>query len=846
METTHLSPQKRLADTQLIVGYALLLVSCCIYSLTEYFDPNSKGDLFSLFMLHYVLAVGYVFYLLVSGRFGIRKSFCAENIHYTVVLMNLFLVSAYALNRELVVFEDSVDWLCIYLILTAVVLLSFRYFTVLPKWVNRIQLVLMGSSIVFYIYLSFYIGEIYLYGSIGAIFFGIGAHAFVPMLFLITCLFLLKHSCKINSTQLAWLGVGGALNLITVSLFVLVWNHRVSVVSQLSNQSVLYPESELPVWAKVGQSVSSDWITLCILKEGLVYTTKDRFIGRSFVDRNWEEARKHDPLVFIASFISTISLSQEDRIKILQSISDSRHQSNERLWSGDNLKTSYVVTDIDIYPALRLAYTEKYLTIKNNVVRRTWWGNTEEAIYTFQLPEGSVVTSLSLWINGREEKAILTSKQKAAEAYNTIVGKESRDPSVVHWQEGNTITVRVFPCTDKEERKFKIGITSPLAENQGKILYQNISFKGPSPISAPETMRVRFIGNANKISLPDRFVKNKNGDYLLEHLYDPDFELALDALPVSKNNQFIFNGFKYSIEPANTVFEKTNFNNIYLDMNNSWSDSEIKNLKSLQGSKALIVYDDEFIKLTDENWDLIRHLQKRNFSLFPFHLVTDAQHSLVITKGKKLSPHLSDFKESKFAEGVTKFFTKGKKVFVYNLDNDVSTFVGSLRELRSIEFAQGDVAQLLNWVSTQKFPRAVESDRNIMLHNAKLIISKIPTNDSTNLSNAPDHLARLFAYNNIMRQVGSDYFKNDFINEKLVDEAATAYIVSPVSSLIVLETKEDYDRFEIKDKENSLYNASKQASGAVPEPHEWALIALFVLLAIYLRTFGFKREWIKF
>ncbi len=103
------------------------------------------------------------------------------------------------------------------------------------------------------------------------------------------------------------------------------------------------------------------------------------------------------------------------------------------------------------------------------------------------------------------------------------------------------------------------------------------------------------------------------------------------------------------------------------------------------------------------------------------------------------------------------------------------------------------------------------------------------------MSNAPDHLARVFAYNDIMRKVGSHYLSDDFINQELVDEAATAYVVSPVSSLIVLETQNDYKRFGIEDKENSLHNAAKQSSGAVPEPHEWALIILFGLFITYLK-----------
>ena len=84
-----------------------------------------------------------------------------------------------------------------------------------------------------------------------------------------------------------------------------------------------------------------------------------------------------------------------------------------------------------------------------------------------------------------------------------------------------------------------------------------------------------------------------------------------------------------------------------------------------------------------------------------------------------------------------------------------------------------------------------------------------------------------------MRQVGPQFFDEDFINDDLVKEASGAYVVSPVSSLIVLEKQQDYDRFGIEDSNNSLHNAMRLSSGAVPEPHEWALIALFAAVILF-------------
>jgi XrtN system VIT domain protein len=100
---------------------------------------------------------------------------------------------------------------------------------------------------------------------------------------------------------------------------------------------------------------------------------------------------------------------------------------------------------------------------------------------------------------------------------------------------------------------------------------------------------------------------------------------------------------------------------------------------------------------------------------------------------------------------------------------------------------------------------------------------------------------RLFAYNHLMKKMGKSA-EMQATNEELVDEAQEAYIVSPVSSLVVLESAQDYERFDIHDKKTSLHNATSKSSGAVPEPHEWALIIIALLTALYVKfPFLFKR-----
>jgi XrtN system VIT domain protein len=590
-KTYHVSPAKKPSVFLTSIGYMMLAVSFSLYVAYEYVD--AKDNAFMMFCLHYFIGIGYTIVLITQRSWGIRKSWRKENLDKTVIAVNLYLISAYALNRELQVFANSVDWFCVYILVSSFALLSFKYYDKLPVWINQLQYFLLGGAAALYFYLAVYVANFYPMGGIGMLALGIGIHVLVPLTLLITTFFIFIHNKKENDER-AWYIAGIAMPVCLTILFMLTWNSRISKIEKFVNQSVMYEQSELPLWVTVAQHIKNDWISERILKSDLVYTTVNKDFNQwSFMPKtvSWDEVKKHDPLVFISSLVSKCSLTDEDRVKILKAISNGRHKANERLWSGDNLTTSYIISDIDIYTDLHLAYTEKYLNVKNNSAKGSWRGNTQEAIYTFYLPEGSVVTSLSLWIDGKESKGILTSKQKATKAYNTVVGVEQRDPSVVHWQEGNTVTVRVFPCTTEEERKFKIGITSPLQKNDDFITYKNIVFDGPGAEQAQETKRIRFIGSTTDISLPD-FVRDKKGDYVSEQKYDPDFNLTLKSVSIAPN-QFTFDGATYSISDYKPVYQSFDCNKIYLDINNSWDKIELDELKTLLNQYSVYVFLDE-------------------------------------------------------------------------------------------------------------------------------------------------------------------------------------------------------------------------------------------------------------
>lgn len=818
-------------------GYALLMASFIVYIITEWSGIRNEDDQLTIFVAHYAFAWLFTGILIYNRKFGIVKSWRKENIHLTIILLNLYLISAYALNRLMDVFQDSSDWLSVALIVTSATALSFRFYESLPGFAKGIGKAILGVAIVLYTYMIFYVAPIYAFGTVGTILLGVGFHVFVPLIMVIGLITLITHIYRSHDYSFYWTMIGAGISITYTTFFTIEWKSRIDRIERLSHNDVLETNSELPLWVRIAEGLEDDWITRRILKADLSYATYNRhewhFLPTQLA---WDEVLKHDPLVFIGSMFGKLNLVQEDRIKILHAISERRHKSEERLWRGDNLVTSHIINDIDIYPDLRIAYTENYFDIKNTSEHGRWWGNTQEALYTFQLPEGAVVTSLSLWIEGKEQKGILTSKGKATQAYNTIVGREARDPSVVHWREGNTVVVRVFPCPTNEERKVKIGITTPLEVNDGKLVYRNLVFDGPTAQDAQQTLRLRFPDSKSRIDLPSQFKVDRKGYFIAEQNYDESFALEFPLSSI-RENHFTFNGFTYQIASHENKPEAINFQHLYLDLNNAWTNDDLKSIRKIIDYGTALAYSDgELIPIHQGNWDqIVPVLANRNFSLFPFHKIKDADSALVITKGNPLSIQLNDLKETTFANAMQSFFKDGKQIYTFNLVGGTSTYVSSLRELRVLKYATGTPETLKEILVKKQYPSNDESDTRITLHNAAMDITRTPASSEANTNNAPDHLARLFAYNNIMRQTGYHYFDKDYENQNLVAEAAKAYVVSPLSSLIVLESQADYDRFDIKNVDNSLGNAVKQSTGAVPEPHEWVMIMLCVVMVLYLK-----------
>jgi len=810
------------ADKLTLAGIYFLAISFLIFWIPI---KTTEDTNLGVFALNYILAITYMIICWIdrSGR----------NIFLVLVL---FFISAWSLNRSMTIFEDSTPWFAILMILYSVNYIALAWFEKVSERVRQLMCILLGGALVLFIYLSIYLIPTYPICAFAFFVLGVSLHAFVPILFVIFTIRKAITIMRANRNLGRYMLAGIIISVIIPLFFTFQWNQVNKQVSKSYNKTLYADNTELPAWIKVAQNLDDNKITEQFLKGNLIYTMP----SGNFLDMNWgmphknfDEIRQHDPLVMIAGLFSKQpDISTDDRIRILESMYVSRHHTQDRLWNGDNLATLNIISNIRLWPEQRIAYTEKTITVKNSGETNRWW-NKEEAIYTFHLPEGGVVTSLSLWIDGKEQKGALTTRHKADSAYRQIVGVENHDPSLVKWQEGNTVTVRVFPVLQHESRVFKIGITAPLTLAGKRLVYENIWFEGPGLEGATETRQVDWVKIPQGFNMPEGFTQNGPRRFIKESNYDPNFRIEFND-PGLHPEGFSFDGNTYSVQTYTPQRGPQVFKKVYLDINNSWTTNELNQVYEMVKNKEVYIYNDGLIQLTNENINkpLVTNLLQQRFSLFPFYMVDNPGESLVVTKNDASSPNLADLKESEFADSLEKKFRDGTRIKIFNLSATLSPYLKGLKEHRCFDYEFGNTELLNDLLNKNTFARSLEDDNHLIIDNAGILLTR--SNDS-NHQKGPDHLMRLFAYNHLMSQLKSKLFSNAECDSLLVNEAEQANIVTPLSSLIVLESQQDYDRFNIQKNANSLDNATLKSTGSSPEPHEWALIIMATLALAWVK-----------
>lgn len=773
-----------------------------------------------------------IFNIIVQIPYGVIVTFKVLRNYkkYQHLLAFLFLnwfIGCFSLNFQMNIFENLPIW--VYALTFVFCMTNFAIYNRFEnKYLNQICYFLNGCSILLILYYAVFLIPISIFSIVGIIVLGLGFYGLVPAIVFTThCAILIKQLSN-NKKDFIAFGSGFFLVVIGTTVFTLFLNNESKKINSNGVTKIFDANDDLPAYIRISQNLKPNFFNEILLKKDIVYISTDNFFdlkdfGAFGRNVQYNERKTHDPLLNIAFYFTEDSnLSTDDQINILRSNFDKRLESEEYLWSGKDLITKNIKEDVKLYPNDRLAYTE--LTIDVACEKKSW--GQKEAIYSFQLPEGSVATSLSLWVNGIERKGVLTTKEKAKAAYNQVVGVEARDPSLMQWKEGNRVTVRIFPVTEDLPRTFKCGFTTPLKAINNTLVYESLTIKGPNINNASTISRIQ---TNDKTAFTTTKDFENTGDYYTNTTTGLDrWEAELAAKPQNASSVFTWKNKNYETKPL--IKEKAPFapSEIILDLTCEWNIREIEKILNIKNKTFFVLYNGTKREINSSNYnELFYELKKLNYSLLP--LFDLKKNSLVITKNGTISPNFEELETSKYLQKI-KTSAKDKNIKVINISENVNPFWQTIKEQQYVNFFQTNIDNCIDLISKNYFIRFRTDHNSINLETAGISIHEKPE-VKTSSSKGSNHLYRMFCFGKVL----NDQIKiqNDSLAQnQYVELAKDANIVTPISSLIVLETDRDYEENGIEKNVNTLGNASINNDGAVPEPHEWAMI--FIGLTIIL------------
>jgi len=801
-------------QTGTLVSVNVTLLNLVLFILAIVAKESKSFDYGSMVTLN--LIAEFIFgvvlsYLLLRNR--------KKYLHLVPFLILNWFIGCYSLNLGLMLFQDLPIW--VYIVTLFFCLSNFVIYQE-SSVTNNINILYLINGITYtlIIYYAFYLIPYTPFSIIAVLFLGLGFYGLVPLIVLII------HTITIarlfRKTRIYFLSFLGGFSIVMIGLFVFVFSLNLEnkrIARTIATKS--FHNNDLPNYIAVSQNLKPNFFNEILLKKDLVYFSfHDPFSFRSpnsFGGQQFNATKKHNPFISIAYlFCQDLDLSKDDRINLLKSNFDKRLETEEQLWSGDGLFTKTIKEDVKVFPEDRLAYTE--VTMKVACEEGSW--RDKEAIYSFQLPEGSVATSLSLWINGIEQKGVLTTKEKAKKAYNQIVGVESRDPSLMQWKEGNKVVVRVFPINRETPRTFKCGFTTPLKVEDNHMKYQSLSIKGPNISNAETISRIQTIGNSQiettkNFKLTNRFYTNKSKG--LE-----DWEAIIPLTKIKNTASFEWKNKIYKVQEIQKTSIAFTPSEIILDLTSNWTTKQIESFVKLNNKKLYVYIKGVKTAINKDNFKAIQlDFEDLQYSLLPLSEI--AKNSLIVTKCSNFSANFEELEDSDYLRRI-KFETKDRNLKVINISSQINPFWQTAKEQKYVAYYQTSITNCLKLIQQHQFVLFRSAKNSVNVEPASIAIVENPKIDSLK-SNGSNHIYRMYAFGKVLEEQVK--IQNDSLaNNQYVDLAKDANIVTPISSLIVLETDADYKKNGIEKNVNTLGNASINNDGAVPEPHEWLLIII--------------------
>ena len=184
-----------------------------------------------------------------------------------------------------------------------------------------------------------------------------------------------------------------------------------------------------------------------------------------------------------------------------------------------------------------------------------------EGTFRFPVPEGAIVTGLSMWIDGEEKRGELLEHSKARRVFEQIEDA-MLDPALLEWEHGSTFKMRVFPIAPHEHKRLKVSYLAPLhrtkrgwsfvyavSPSHGRPLRQVlVEWQGEPVLAATALATTRLVQVQAEPVPPVSIEQRADGTYLVARV-EPDWSrVPRDPRAPAKNWVVIVDSSRSALE----------------------------------------------------------------------------------------------------------------------------------------------------------------------------------------------------------------------------------------------------------------------------------------------------------
>ncbi len=461
-----------------------------------------------------------------------------------------------------------------------------------------------------------------------------------------------------------------------------------------------------------------------------------------------------------------------------------------------------------------VVYTEWTMEFQNNHKYRE-----REARSRIMLPDGGVVSRLTLWIDGEEREAAFAGKGQVVRAYKSVV-RRRRDPVLVTTSGDNQVRMQCYPVPENGGKmKLRIGITTPLQiKNSGEVYFSLPIFSDRNFVIDEKFSHHLWIEGANEIALGDSTsAKKGNGrfrlikevthlDLLKDHIvYSSRHSKITNAWFEDKNGktivQFIDKGLIEKRISAIVIDGSVSMKDFKRDVYDS-----LRKLKNKPQRIYQVGGTSKFLAAGDIS-SIVKHDYEGGYDNLPtlkeaWKFANDQGGAVMWIHGAQpveISP-ISALKQ------ILDRDERGTPFYDFPVGNKQNLISESIDGATNYHVVRGGLGTAL---------KKYCGDTEFHYWNRSILPSTQHSADMYSKQTS-DHLLRLWVNDEVKRLLAAKKVK------EATKLASNNHIVTPVTGAVVLESKSQYDA-------NNLTPVDGEEVPTIPEPETWLMIILGLL-----------------